>query len=209
VLLADDHALFAEALHMRLSREPDLGPIGVAYTAEQVRAQVARDRPDVVVLDIALGDESGVTLAGHIGEISPQSRVVMLSGVDSVRAAVAAVRCGVRAWLPKTVQPEHLVHTIRGVAQGEAWLAPDLLGHVLSALTQVAAETPDPLAGLTAREGEVLQCLVNGMTRGQIAHPEPSRQVRRALHSRVGRAGTSVWVQLDGEMTAEDETGRR
>jgi len=217
VLLADNQALFAEALQARLSREPDLGPIWVAYTPEQVRTQVARDRPGVVVLDITLGDESGVRLAGQVHDISPESQVVMLSEVESVRAAVAAVRCGVRAWLPKTVQPEQLVRTIRGVAQGEAWLPPDLLGHVLTALVEVDAETPDPLAGLTAREDEVLQCLVNGMTRGQIAlrlHVS-TNTVRTHIQNLLAKSGVHsalelvalafrVRVQLDEEMTAED-----
>lgn len=169
VLLADDHALFAEALQARLSREPDLRPVSVAYTADHLRTQVKRDHPGVVVLDMAFGPENGVVLAGYVRDVSPTSRVVMLTGTDSVSSVVAALRCGVRAWLPKTVRPEQLVRAIRGVARGEAWVPPDMLGRVLTSLVGAEPQRPDPLAALTPREREVLQCMVDGLNRHQIA----------------------------------------
>jgi DNA-binding NarL/FixJ family response regulator len=170
VLVVDDHALFAEALQARLSREPDLYPVSVACTAAEARVHLASARPAVAILDVALGNESGIDLAGYIRETSPATRVVMLTAVESVDSVVSALSRGARAWLPKTVDTDHLVRVIRGVIRGEAWLAPDLLGRVLTdLLAPVAAPSPDPLAGLTAREREVLQCMVDGMSRAEIA----------------------------------------
>lgn len=198
VLLADDHAIFADALKARLSREPDFCPISVAYSAEQLRTKVIHTHPGVVVLDIAISGESGVALAGRVREISPQSRVVMLSGVAPVAAIVAAVRCGVRAWLSKTVGPDDLVRAIRGVAQGEAWFAPDVLGQVLTALVHRAPEAPGVFTALTPRETEVLQCLVNGMTRQQIAlrlHLT-SNTVRTHVQNLLGKSGAHTTLEL-------------
>ncbi|HZN19528.1 MAG TPA: response regulator transcription factor [Micromonosporaceae bacterium] len=171
VLVLDDHAVFADALQARLSREPDLGPVLVAYGAAEARAVAARARPAVAVLDLCLDNgESGLDVAAALRDTSPGTRVVILTGIQSVEDVVTGLVNGVRAWLPKTVDTDHLVRVIRGVHAGEAWLSPDLLGKVLTDLVaHVAAPPPDRLDGLTAREREVLQCMVNGLTRAEIA----------------------------------------
>jgi DNA-binding NarL/FixJ family response regulator len=171
VLIVDDHALFADALRIRLLRERDLHPVYVAYSANEVRARMATTPVDVVLLDVMLGDANGLDLIAHIRNTSPGTRLVMLTGVDSVSSVVAALRGGARAWLPKTVDTDHLVRVIRGVCRDEAWLSPDLLGSVLTdLLAPEESPVPDPLRSLTTREAEVLQCMVDGLTRVEIAH---------------------------------------
>ena len=168
VLVVDDHQMFADALQALLAREPNVGPVQVAYSAADAAAKIARTRPAVVVLDLLLGEgENGLVVAELIRQTSPQSRVIVLTAVDSVSVVIAGLMRGVRAWLPKTVDVEHLVRVIRGVHEGEAWLAPNLLGQVLSKL--VVDASPDSLDGLTARERQVLQCMVDGLNRMEIA----------------------------------------
>jgi DNA-binding NarL/FixJ family response regulator len=170
VLVVDDHPVFADAVAARLSREPDLHLVGVAYSASQARAYLTRNHPDVVVLDLFLGDgESGLDVAADIRDSSPATRVIILTAMESVADVVAGLTRGVRGWLPKTVDTGHLVRAIRGVYLGEAWVTPDLLGRVLTDLVGTAVPPPDPLAGLTAREREVLQCMVDGLARAEIA----------------------------------------
>lgn len=169
VLVVDDHALFADALQARLRRERDLGPVAVAYNARDASRQVATTRPAVVILDVVLNDRSGLDLAEEIRKVSPTSKVVILTALSSIDGVVTAVSRGARAWLPKTVDSAFLVRVVRGVNRGEAWLAPDLLGLVLTDLTSRAGAQPNPLAALTVREGEVLQCMVDGLTRTEIA----------------------------------------
>lgn len=170
VLIVDDHALFADALQARLSREADLRPVTVAYGAAAAAERAAASRPAVVILDVALGDGSGLDLIGTLRASSPGSSCVMLTAVESVDDMVSALTRGARAWLPKTIDIHHLVRVVRGVHQGEAWVAPDLLGPVLTKLSaSEAVPRPDPLAGLSPREREVLQCMVDGMSRAEIA----------------------------------------
>jgi DNA-binding NarL/FixJ family response regulator len=169
VLVVDDHALFADALQARLAQEPDLCPVLVAYSVKAAAAQAAVARPAVVVLDVVLGDGSGLDLVATLRETSPMTNCVMLSAVESVDDVVTALTRGARAWLPKTIDINHLVRVVRGVHRGEAWVAPDLLGRVLPDLVNRSRAPQDPLAGLSPREREVLQCMVDGLSRAEIA----------------------------------------
>jgi DNA-binding NarL/FixJ family response regulator len=169
VLVVDDHALFADALQARLRHERDLGPITVAYNARDALRQASATRPAVVVLDLMLNDENGLHLVEDVRRVSPESNIVILTAVDSVEDVITAVSRGARAWLPKTVDSNHLIRVVRGVSRGEAWLTPDLLGRVLTDLTARTAAQQSPLEVLTPREHEVLQCLVDGLSRAEVA----------------------------------------
>ena len=93
---------------------------------------------------------------------------MILSAADSVEAVVDGPGAGVRAWLPKTVDIAHLVDVIRCVHAGEMWLGPALLGKVMPALlARSLAPAPDVLAVLTAREREVLDCMIAGLSRAE------------------------------------------
>ncbi|HTF12973.1 MAG TPA: response regulator transcription factor [Asanoa sp.] len=171
VLVVDDHVVFADALQSRLSREPDLAPVLVAYEPEQARAAAATTRPAVAVLDLDLADgDTGIHVAASLRVVSPRTRCIILTGMESKVDVVAGLRVGVRAWLPKTVDVAHLVRVIRGVDAGEAWLSPDTLGHVLDHLiTRPHGAEHDPIDLLTPRESEVLQAVLDGLSRTEIA----------------------------------------
>jgi two-component system NarL family response regulator len=169
VLVGDDHAVFADALQARLARERDFGPVAVAYSSRAALAEARAAQPAVVILDVLFGDGSGLELIEEIHAVSPDSKVMMLTATAEVNDVVTALSRGARAWLPKTIDSDRLVQVVRGVHRGEAWLAPELLGRVLTDLTSRASGEPNPLASLTARETEVLQCMVDGLSRTQIA----------------------------------------
>lgn len=166
VLVVDDHAVFADALQARLSREPDLAPVEVGYSVRDGQQCVARGGPDVAVLDLGLGDGSGLELARHIAEAAPATQIIMLSAMQPLDSVTTALRTGARAWLPKTIDSSYLVRAIRGVHAGEAWISPELLGGLLSGLL---AEPSDPLATLTVRERQILEQMVAGTRRPEIA----------------------------------------
>jgi DNA-binding NarL/FixJ family response regulator len=193
VLVVDDHPLFADALRARLAREPDLDPVRVSYGAADARERAGADQPAVAVLDVMLADGDGVELAHDIRELSPSTRVLMLTAVEPAGQVCHALTHGARGWLPKTVPTAHLVRVIRGVHDGEGWLSPDLLGRVLTDLVDGrAAPPPDPLAGLTAREREVLQCMVEGLSRAEIAMRMrvSVNTVRTHAQNLLGKLGT-------------------
>ncbi|HEY3504433.1 MAG TPA: response regulator transcription factor [Actinocatenispora sp.] len=167
VLVVDDQPLFAEALSAWLSREPDVRVVAAAQTVAAARDVLASTPVDVVLVDLDLGDESGIDLLDHVRDNHPLTRPVVLTASTSPDALADAVRRGAASWLPKTADGGTLTRVVRGVLRGECWIPPDLLGGLLRTLTE------RPGAGwadrLTVRERQILQCLVDGLTRDEIA----------------------------------------
>ena len=169
ILVVDDHPLFSETLAARLGSEPNLRVLPVAATVEQAEALIAREEPAVVLLDYTLGDRCGLDVLDAIRDEQQRPQVVMLSASTEVGPVVDSLRLGARAWVCKSVEVRQLVAIINTVIAGGAWLSPELLALVLDELVREPDQKPDGLAALTAREREVLQCMVDGLPRAEIA----------------------------------------
>jgi DNA-binding NarL/FixJ family response regulator len=192
VLAVDDHQVFADALQARLSIEPDLSPVTVAYSVAEASSRLSRTPVDVAVVDYMLGDDTGTALAEHLRQLCPTTRVVILSAARSVEAVVDALAAGARAWLPKTTNRKHLLRVIRGVHAGEMWLEPALLGEVMPALLERSQQpADDALSVLTAREREVLDCMISGLSRTEIAAQlrVSGNTVRTHTQNLIGKLG--------------------
>jgi two-component system NarL family response regulator len=170
VLVVDDHRLFAEAVSSRLGQEPDLTVLPLAYDEEQAKRLLTEHHPDLLLLDLALGRGSGMAVLDHARRHRPDTRVLVFTAVGSADHLLEAVRLGATGWLPKTVDTEHLVAAVRGVARGQGWIPPELLGDLLARLVaRPDAEDAGVLSRLSPREYEVFQHMVDGLSRQQIA----------------------------------------
>jgi two-component system, NarL family, nitrate/nitrite response regulator NarL len=141
--------------------------VGEASTGTEAVSLVERSRPDVAILDIRMPEMDGIQAARAITEQHGDTRVIMLTAHDDRRLMVDAVRAGARGYVLKARDADHLVRSVRLVADGHLVIDPDLV----SVLAEELSETPSrdrPAETLTDRELEILQLLAFGYTNKDI-----------------------------------------
>jgi DNA-binding NarL/FixJ family response regulator len=161
VLLLDDHVLFRAGLGMLLlALQEDLEILESGACAEAL--EVARAHPDVrlCLLDLSLKDENGMSVVAAIKEASPGTAVVVVSGDENPATVYRALEEGAMGYIPKSVTAEVMAHALKLVLAGGIYLPASLLGPQNPGPSPGAA-TRLP-ADLTARQMEVLQCLLRG-----------------------------------------------
>ncbi|HEY3557749.1 MAG TPA: response regulator transcription factor [Kribbella sp.] len=218
VLLVDDHRVFAEALANLLAAEAGISRVNVASTLDAARAQLSTARPDVVLLDLSLAEESGYDLLAELAKAAVAPAVIMLSGSMDPRLIVQALEAGARGWLTKTTRLSALVDAIWQVLDGNLYLSPSTLQPVLLHLMgdvrrqRAASGFVDQL---TRRELDVLRCLVTGMTRAEVGEHlfVSTNTVRTHIQSLLRRSGQHSTLALvafarSHGVTGIDETTR-
>ena len=175
VTIVDDHTLFREGLQSLLERHglevadsAGDGPAGIAA--------VARERPDVVLLDLRLPGMSGLEALRRLRAAKDCPPVVMLTTSDRERDLLEALRAGAAGYLLKDMEPDALVAALRSTVGGETVVAPALAPALVRAVQgRVAPERPEglgqtgPFEALTPREREVLGLLAEGRSNRGIA----------------------------------------
>jgi len=171
VFLLDDHELVRRGVRDLLWAEEDLSVVGEAATAEEALERIPQTRPDVAVLDVRLGDESGdrggVEVCREIRSAHPEVACVMLTSYADDEALFAAILAGAAGYVLKQIRGADLVNAIRRVGQGESLLDPAMTARVLERLRNPRPDH-DPLAALTPQERRILDLIAEGMTNRQI-----------------------------------------
>jgi DNA-binding NarL/FixJ family response regulator len=162
VLIVDDHALFRAGLRSRLELERDITPVGEAATAEEAVSRARSLQPDLVLLDLLLPGTSGQDAIPKLAEVSPRSRVLVVSSQAAPSSVRQALSAGAAGYVPKRASDQELVAAIRHVAAGEGYVDPDL-GAKLVVPDRSAALEP-----LSERERDILQLLALGYTNQEI-----------------------------------------
>src|SRR5512135_3122781 len=167
VVLADDHAVVRKGIREFLEEDATIRVVAEANDGEEAVALVAREQPDIALLDIQMPRLSGLDAARRIRKETPQVRLLMLTAYEDEPYILAALQAGVNGYLLKTASSDELVHAVHAVAEGETTLSPA----VAKKLVQRAAGAPtaDAIDPLSERELEVLRHAAKGMGNRQIA----------------------------------------
>jgi DNA-binding NarL/FixJ family response regulator len=168
VFLLDDHELVRRGIRDLLWAQDDMIVVGDAATAEEALERIPQTQPDVAVLDVRLGEGSGIEVCREIRSAHPKVACVMLTSFADDEALFASIMAGAAGYVLKQIRGSDLVTAIRRVAAGESLLDPSLTARVLERLRHPQPEEADPLAGLSPQERRILDLIAEGKTNRQI-----------------------------------------
>ena len=170
VFLADDHKIFRQGLCGLISEEKDMTIVGEAEDGRDAIAQIAKLRPDVVVMDIGMPALNGIEATRQIRKDLPKTRVVALSMHTDEKYVAEMLRAGAVGYLCKKCEADELILAIRTVAAGQTYLSPAISGNLVEAYVRNAAADPvSSFSRLTDREREILQLLAEEKSIKEIA----------------------------------------
>ena len=170
VLLADDHTLVRAGVRSLLQTIPALEVVAEAGDGRQALALIERQRPDVVLMDIAMPGLNGLEAVTRVTEEFPQIRVIILSMHSNEEYVLWALRAGAAGYLLKDAGPAELELAIMAVMKNETYLTPAVSKHVTDYVRRTAEELPaSSLERLTPRQREILQLIAEGHTTQEIA----------------------------------------
>jgi DNA-binding NarL/FixJ family response regulator len=169
ILLVDDHEVVRIGLRQLIDSHYDLKVCGEATSVAEARAAIGVLRPDVVLLDLTLGEESGFELLRTLETLSYTPRVLVLSMFEESLYADDALALGARGYTMKDAPPEELIKAIRTVAAGSVYLSDRLTQRVMRRVAAGREQGPAAHEALTPREQEVIELLGEALTTREIA----------------------------------------
>jgi NarL family two-component system response regulator LiaR len=168
VLIVDDHQVVRQGLRFMLEQEDGIEVVGDCADGTDAIAAVRRLRPTVVLLDLFLPGQDGISVLTQIKQECPATEVLMLTSSTDDEHLLGALRAGALAYLRKTAGVEQIVGSVRAAARGESMLDPRIAARLVREV-RTSAQRRAPLDLLSPRERQVLAVLARGRSNRQIA----------------------------------------
>jgi DNA-binding NarL/FixJ family response regulator len=169
VAVVDDHPMFRMGLAAAITEMEGIELVGEADSAASVDRLVTESQPDVLLLDVRLGDDSGLEVNRRMAAHHPGVRVVMLTMSEDHDTALTALRDGAAGYLVKGAGPERLERALRVAAAGDVVLDHDLARSVSELARSRRRTTDRPFPELTDREFGILELIAEGLDNHSIA----------------------------------------
>ncbi|GAA1557768.1 response regulator transcription factor [Dactylosporangium maewongense] len=169
VVVVDDHPVFRMGMVALLSTLDGISCVGEADGAATGAAVIAEHRPDVVLMDLRLGDGSGVVATRAAVQADPQLGVLVVTMLDDDDSVFAALRAGARGYVLKTASPTEIERAVHAVADGEVLLGRGVAARAVRLLSPAAHRAPAAFPQLTERELEILDLVAAGLDNTAVA----------------------------------------
>jgi DNA-binding NarL/FixJ family response regulator len=166
-MIIDDHAVIRAGLRMLIEQDQTMSVVAQAGNRAESLLLAEREQPDIILFDLMLGDEDGLEFLPALCDISPNSRVLVLTGVQTTESHRIAIRRGAMGIVLKQQAADLLLKAIRKVHAGEVWIDRSMMGSVLDDVRterhQGSNTEATKIASLTPREREVVALVSEGL----------------------------------------------
>jgi len=200
ILLVDDHPLVREGVRMLIEAQADMRLVGESADRAGTLAALRSRRPDLVLLDLDLGADSGLDLLRELVEQDAELRVLVFTGLRDPDLHRRAIELGALGVVPKEQATSVLLAAIRKVHAGEAWIDRKLVTSLLQDARRVRERDPEErrIAELTAREREIVALVAQGNGTRQLSERLgiADKTIRNHLVSIYAKLGVSDRLEL-------------
>lgn len=169
IMLVDDHEVVRVGLAALLRRRGDFEIVAEAAAAEEAVEKAAQTRPDVVIMDIRMPGGSGTEACRRIREVSPQSKVIMLTSFADDNAVIESIIAGASGYVLKEIGSDAIIDAIERVSRGESLLDPAVTEKVFAHMRNQASGKGGLQDTLTEQEKKILSLIGLGKTNREIA----------------------------------------
>jgi DNA-binding NarL/FixJ family response regulator len=168
VLIADDHPLVAHGIERVLAASSEFEVVASCYSGEQTLTVAEREQPDLVLLDVRLGDLNGSDVCRELGTTTPDAKVIMLTAFDDIENLRRCLEAGAAGVLLKGTLDLDLVQALRDVRDGQM-VVDGSIAQALETARGLLKADGTIYPHLRPREGDVLRLMAAGMTTANIA----------------------------------------
>ena len=178
VLLVEDHELYRMGLSMLLGKADDINLVAEASDGLDGIKKARELSPDVILMDIGLPNVDGIEATQRIKEFNPSVKILIFTSRDSENDVFESFKAGADGYIMKGATPEQTISAIKSVYEGVGWIDPNIAKMVFSNLQKPSAASQVNTTqvkrgannyGLTERELDVLELMVEGLSNPQIA----------------------------------------
>jgi two-component system NarL family response regulator len=160
VLIVDDHPVVRLGLRTMLESEENISVTGTAGSAKEALAEVLKQRPDVVLMDLRMPEMEGPEAIAELRRIEPNIRILVLTNYDEDEYIFRALQAGAMGYLLKSTPQEEIVQAVEMVHENQCCVPPNIAKRLLDTMTREE---------LSPRELEVLKLVASGLTNKEIA----------------------------------------